>query len=98
MATLLDISVSLFGGDRGDGGRRRQSSGSNGGEHARSGSGRDNDALFGSSRGRRRGPDGSHRRHEKLVTFTVDVHTGGAKTLGVTVKELGGGAVFVEVR
>lgn len=39
----------------------------------------------------------SKKKKEKLVTFTVDVHTGGSMTLGVTVKELGGGAVFVEV-
>ncbi|CBN76111.1 conserved unknown protein [Ectocarpus siliculosus] len=38
----------------------------------------------------------SKKKEEKLVTFTVDVHTGGSMTLGVTVKELGGGAVFVE--
>ena len=32
-----------------------------------------------------------------LVTFTIDVPTGGSTSLGITVKELGGGAVFVEV-
>lgn len=43
--------------------------------------------------------DGMRRNvGEKLVTFTVDVHTGSSTTLGVTVKELGGGAVYVEVR
>lgn len=42
--------------------------------------------------------DGRRYSGEKLVTFTVDVHTGSSMTLGVTVKELGGGAVYVEVR
>ncbi|CAM9391924.1 unnamed protein product [Hapterophycus canaliculatus] len=79
MANLLDISVNLFGSERGDGGGRRQSSGSNG-----------------SKRGKRSRATSSYGRHEKLITFTVDVHTGGVNTLGVTVKELGGGAVFVE--
>lgn len=44
------------------------------------------------------GADGRRKTDEKLVTFTVDVHTGSSTTLGVTVKELGGGAVYVEVR
>lgn len=44
------------------------------------------------------GKDGSgKRREEGLVTFTVDVHTGGSTTLGIGVKELGGGAVVVQV-
>ena len=44
------------------------------------------------------GAGGRRNTGEKLVTFTVDVHTGSSTTLGITVKELGGGAVYVEVR
>ncbi|CAM9504849.1 unnamed protein product [Scytosiphon promiscuus] len=95
MANLLDISVSLFGSNR-DGGRRRQSSGSNGATDAGSTSTGNKDTSAGSRGGKSSGAIDRYRRHEKLVTFTVDVHTGGSKTLGVTVKELGGGAVFVE--
>lgn len=67
--------------------------------------------LFGSGGGGRRSGGGSgfkggfitgkdglgKRREEGLVTFTVDVHTGGSTTLGIGVKELGGGAVVVQV-
>lgn len=58
-------------------------------------------SLFGgasSGGARSNGADGRRDTDEKLVTFTVDVHTGSSTTLGVTVKELGGGAVYVEVR
>ena len=47
--------------------------------------------------GNSNGADGRRNAGEKLVTFTVDVHTGSSTTLGITVKELGGGAVYVEV-
>eukprot|EP00752_Nemacystus_decipiens_P014145 g12578.t2 len=46
--------------------------------------------------GNSNGADGRRNTGEKLVTFTVDVHTGSSTTLGITVKELGGGAVYVE--
>lgn len=85
MANLLDIAVTLFG----PGGGGRHSAG-------------------GDSGGATRGPGGSagtpssrvnknKSKDDKLVTFTVDVHAGNSMTLGVTVKELGGGAVFVQV-
>lgn len=57
-------------------------------------------SLFGGAGGggpKSNGADGRGNAGEKLVTFTVDVHTGSSTTLGVTVKELGGGAVYVEV-
>ena len=46
------------------------------------------------SAGRGVGPGGYD---DGLMTFTIDVPTGGSTSLGITVKELGGGAVFVEV-
>lgn len=55
-------------------------------------------ALFGSGGTKSGGGAGKRgSKEEKLVTFTVDVYAGTSKTLGVTVKEMGGGAVFVEV-
>ncbi|CAN0313422.1 unnamed protein product, partial [Ectocarpus fasciculatus] len=53
-------------------------------------------SIDGDGSNRSAGAVKSEKKKEKLVTFTVDVHTGGSMTLGVTVKELGGGAVFVE--
>lgn len=44
------------------------------------------------------GKSDAGKNDEGLVTFTVDVHTGGCTTLGIGVKELGGGAVVVEVQ
>lgn len=85
MSAVLDVSVNLFGpGDGGDGvgDDGRRSSASNA---AKRGAG---------SVGRGGGPGGYD---DGLTTFTIDVPTGGSMSLGITVKELGGGAVFVEV-
>lgn len=92
MAAVLDIAINLFGG-----------SGSSGGESARRSS-RTNSSgrRSGSSSSRRNGTSsdkkGASKKNDGLVTFTVDVHTEGSMTLGIGVKELGGGAVVVEVR
>lgn len=87
MANLLDIAVTLFGPSGGGG------SGGGGGRHSGGGdTGSTGTPSSSSSRVKQ-----SKNKDDKLVTFTVDVHAGNSTTLGVTVKELGGGAVFVEV-
>lgn len=83
MSAVLDIAVNLFGpGSGGSGDGGRRSSAGN---RTKRGAG---------SVGRG-GPGGYD---DGLMTFTIDVPTGGSMSLGITVKELGGGAVFVEVR
>lgn len=58
----------------------------------------------GASGGDMRGPaswggvGGGRGADSGLATFTVDVHTDGSAKLGIGVKELGGGAVVVQVR
>ncbi|CAM9743661.1 unnamed protein product, partial [Laminaria digitata] len=84
MSAVLDIAVNLFGPGGGGGG---------GGDEGRRSSTGNGAKLGAGSVGSGGGPGG---HDEGLMTFTIDVPTGGSMSLGITVKELGGGAVFVE--
>lgn len=103
---MLDIAVKLFGSNGSPGtcqsvpvqcadGLRASRCGT----HSTSGKARgDAKRSSGSSpRGSLIGGSGGAGNELRLATFTVDVHTGGCARLGVGVKELGGGAVVVQV-
>ena len=105
----MNIAVHLLGsgssagrGNGGNGnGKRAGTAGGNIRRNAGDGHGRTNAGGHRrsvSSNNSSRARAASVQKDEGMVTFTVDVHTGGSLTLGIGVKELGGGCVVVEVR
>lgn len=86
MASVMDITVNVLGnsnisGGRGPGTGRRDSS---------------NVSSNGSNYNMGK-TSPVKKNDEGMATFTVDVPTRGSLTLGIGVKEMGGGCVMVEV-
>lgn len=104
MAAMLDIAASLFG-TNGNGGNVSNGTTSSGSttsgstnKHRNGGVSVDGRRVSDGGSLGKSGSISSRKDEGGLVTFTVDVHTGGSVTLGISVKELGGGAVLVEVK